>query len=191
MSRGRPKAPAQLVDPSKNHRYNKSQVEQMKKSEDELKGKSEKVSDIPEYLSDLAKEYYSFIVNEMEVSGVLSNLDIPVVVQISETLAIIRECDADIQLDGLWYYEPDRNGRDVKKKNPSVDIRDKALNQFKQLAVQLGMTPSSRSSLAAANIEKQEKEEDPSFDCKRLRTLSQLGLEVSIYILKLERKSFP
>ncbi|MED7629259.1 UNVERIFIED_CONTAM: hypothetical protein DVV43_11945, partial [Lactobacillus helveticus] len=60
MSRGRPKAPAQLVDPSKNHRYNKSQVEQMKKSEDELKGKSEKVSDIPEYLSDLAKEYYSF-----------------------------------------------------------------------------------------------------------------------------------
>ena len=49
----------------------------------------------------------------------------------------------------------------VKKKNPSVDIRDKALNQFKQLAVQLGMTPSSRSSLAAANIEKQEKEEDP------------------------------
>ncbi|AHG23919.1 terminase small subunit [Staphylococcus phage vB_SepS_SEP9] len=161
MSRGRPKAPAQLVDPSKNHRYNKSQVEQMKKSEDELKGKSEKVSDIPEYLSDLAKEYYSFIVNEMEVSGVLSNLDIPVVVQISETLAIIRKCDADIQSDGLWYYEPDRNGRNIKKKNPSVDIRDKALNQFKQLAVQLGMTPSSRSSLAAANIEKQEKEEDP------------------------------
>lgn len=161
MGRGRPKAPAHLVDPKKNHRYNKSQVEKMRKSEDELKGKSEKVTDVPEHLSDLAKEYYSFIVNEMEVSGVLSNLDIPIVEQISETLATIRECDKDIQKDGHWYFEPDRNGREIKKKNVAVDIKDKALNQFKQMAVQLGMTPSSRTSLAALNVEKKEKEEDP------------------------------
>ncbi len=161
MSRGRPKMPGSLIDPKKNHKYNKEDVERMKKAEDKLKGESEKVSEVPEYLSDLAKQYYSFIVNEMEVSGVLSNLDIPVVVQISETLAMIRECDEDIKKDGLFYFEPDRNGKEVKKKNVSVDIRDKALNQFKQLAVQLGMTPSSRSSLANLNIEKQEKEEDP------------------------------
>ena len=161
MSRGRPKTPAHLVDHTKNHRYNKGEVEKMKKAEDKLKGKSEKVDEVPEYLSDLAKEYYSFIVNEMEVSGVLSNLDIPVVVQISETLATIRECDKNIQKEGLWYYEYDRNSNKVKKKNVAVDIKDKALNQFKQLAVQLGMTPSSRTSLAALNVEKKEKEDDP------------------------------
>ena len=73
----------------------------------------------------------------------------------------MRECDKNIQEEGLWYYEFDRNSNEVKKKNVAVDIKDKALNQFKQLAVQLGMTPSSRTNLAALNVEKQEKEDDP------------------------------
>ena len=57
--------------------------------------------------------------------------------------------------------EPDRNGRDIKKKNPAVDVRDKSVSQFKQLATQLGMTPASRSNLASLNLEQQKDEEDP------------------------------
>lgn len=157
----KPAALKKTSGPQRDRNSSNAEIEKAKKAEEELKGHSEKVEDVPDYLSDLAKEYYTFIVNEMEVSGILSNLDIPIVVQMSETLAMIRECDADIQENKLFYTESDRNGRDVRKKNPAVDIRDKAINQFKQLAIQLGMTPASRSNLASLNLEKQEKEEDP------------------------------
>lgn len=162
--RGRPKRPAHLKETkgsSRDRNNTKEEVEKQRQAEDELKGSSEKVTDVPDYLSDLGKEYYKFIVNEMEVSGILSNLDIPIVVQMSETLAIIRTCDADIQEHSLFVEEPDRNGRIIRKKNPAVDVRDKSLNQFKQLATQLGMSPASRSSLASLNIEKKKEEEDP------------------------------
>lgn len=161
---GRTSKPAALREtsgPNRDRNHTKAEIEKMQKTEEALGGNSEKVSDVPDYLSDLGKEYYSFITKEMEVSGVLKNLDIPIVVQISETLAMIRECDLDINKDGLFYMEPDRNGRDIKKKNPAVDIRDKSVSQFKQLATQLGMTPASRSNLASLNIEKQKEEEDP------------------------------
>lgn len=157
----KPAALKETKGPNRDRNNTKAEIEKMRKAEDELKGNSEKVSDTPDYLSDLAKEYYEFIVSEMEVSGVLSNLDIPVVVQMSETLAMIRECDADIQENKMFYFEPDRNGREIRKKNPAVDIRDKSINQFKQLAIQLGMTPASRSNLASLNIEKQKEEDDP------------------------------
>lgn len=161
---GRTTKPAALREtsgPNRDRNHTKGEIEKMRKAEEALGGNSEKVSDVPDYLSELGKEYYMFITEEMEVSGVLKNLDIPVVVQISETLAMIRECDADIIEDGLFYMEPDRNGRKIKKKNPAVDIRDKSVSQFKQLATQLGMTPASRSNLASLNLEKQKEEEDP------------------------------
>src|SRR5699024_2912384 len=104
---------------------------------------------------------YKFITEEMEVSGVLKNLDIPVVVQISETLSMIRQCDEDIIKDGLFYMKPDRNGRNIKKKNTAVDVRDKSVSQFKQLSTQLSKKPASHSNLASLNLEQQKDEEDP------------------------------
>lgn len=149
--------PAALKNSSEERNYNKKELEIMKKAEEDLKGYSEKVSDVPDYLSDLAKEYYKFIVDELEVSGILSNLDIPILVQTAETLAIIRECDEDIKENTMFAID----ARGVRRRNPAVDIRSKALEQFKQLAIQLGMTPSSRASLAVQNLEKSEKEQDP------------------------------
>lgn len=169
---GRTPKPAALREtsgPNRDRNYSKEEIEKMQKAEDKLGGNSEKVSDVPDYLSELGQEYYKFITEEMEVSGVLKNLDIPVVVQISETLAMIRQCDEDIIRDGLFYMEPDRNGRDIKKKNPAVDVRDKSVSQFKQLATQLGMTPASRSNLASLNLEKQKEEEDPLLEVLKRR----------------------
>ena len=109
---GRTPKPAALREtsgPNRDKNHSKEEIERMRKAEDALGGNSEKVSDVPDYLSELGQEYYKFITKEMEVSGVLKNLDIPVVVQISETLAMIRQCDEDIIKDGLFYMEPDRN----------------------------------------------------------------------------------
>lgn len=129
----------------------------MSKKEEELRGHSELVNEVPDYLSDLAKEYYVFIVEELEISGILSNLDIPILVQTAETLAIIRECDEDIQENTMFAVD----ARGVRRRNPAVDIRAKAVEQFKQMANQLGMTPSSRASLAMQSLEKAKEEKDP------------------------------
>lgn len=149
--------PASLKSYKTNREHNKAQIKAMADKEEELKGYSEKVADVPDYLSDLAKEYYKFIVSELEISGILSNLDIPILVQTAETLAIIRECDDDIKENTMFAID----AKGVRRRNPAVDIRSKSLEQFKQLAIQLGMTPSSRASLAVQNLEKAEKEQDP------------------------------
>lgn len=158
---GRPNMSAHFHDHNKGRNYSKAEIQKMRQAEDDLKGKSEKVSDIPEHLSDLAKEYYRFIVNEMEVSGILANLDIPVLSLTCETMAIIRNAEEDINENGLFEYSEDRYGNTVKKKNPAIDIRDKYTSQVKSLLVQLGMTPSARASLASLNIQKEEQEKDP------------------------------
>lgn len=137
--------------------YNKAELKKMQEKEEELQGYTDKVDDVPDYLSDLGKEYYTFIVSELKVSGILSNLDIPILAETAETLAIVQSCDKDIKQNGMFIY----NSKGEKKKNPAVDVRIKSLDQFKLLAVQLGMTPSSRASLAVKNLEKAEKEQDP------------------------------
>lgn len=160
--RGRPKTPAELMEtsgPNRNRNYTKAEVEQKREAERKIKGNSEKVTDVPDYLSELGKEYYSFIVNEMEVSGILSNLDIPIVVQMAETLAILRDCDEAIKNHGTFYMEDTKEGSKLKP-NPAVAVRNNTMNNFKQLATQLGMSPASRSSLANMNLEKEKEDGD-------------------------------
>lgn len=160
---GRPKKPSHLKKLSgkdRDRNSTKGEIEKMRKVEDNIGGRSEMVTDVPENLSDLGKEYYSFIVNQMEVSGILKNLDIPIVSIASETLAIIEKCDQEIREYGLFYEEPDRNGRMIRKKNPAVDVRNKSVSEFKIIGTQLGMSPSSRTALAEMQIEKEEEQGD-------------------------------
>lgn len=156
----RPRKSASLHD-HMDRNYTKSELQAMRQAEDDLKGKSEKVYDIPEHLSDLAQDYYKFIIDEMEVSGILSNLDIPLLSLTAETLAIIRGLEDEIQDKGLMIDTVNSRGVAERKKNPALDVRDKYTTQVKGLFTQLGMTPSSRASLAVANIEKSKQEEDP------------------------------
>lgn len=161
MGAGRPAKPAYYQDPTKDGNYNSKQIEAMKKQEKKLRGSTDDIMEVPNHLSDLAKEYYKNIVNEMKDSEVLGNLDIPLVSLTAETLAIIRNCEERINDDGLFYTVTDRNGEVVQKPHPAVNVRDKNLTQVKSLLTQMGMTPSSRASLAADNIKKEKESQDP------------------------------
>src|SRR5699024_3782365 len=112
----------------------------------------DKVYRTPSHLSPLAKEYYKAIVEEMKISGVLSNLDVPLVSLTAVTLAIIRDCEETLNKEELIVDN---------KPHPAVSIRDRNLTQVRSLIVQLGMTPSSRASIAVDNLKKQKDSEDP------------------------------
>ncbi|HLO11604.1 MAG TPA: phage terminase small subunit P27 family [Pseudoneobacillus sp.] len=139
----------------------KEQLRIRSEIEKQLLGGTDKIGIVPEHLNELAKIYYQFLVNELEISGLLSNLDIPLLEQTADTLSKIRECDAALNRQGLVITGIDRYGNDFTKENPYVRIKMGYLNQFRNLANQLGLSPSARASLASKKIEAKEEEEDP------------------------------
>ena len=154
----RPRKPASL---NKSNRYSKEEKQEMAEMEQELRGNTNKVMIPPEQLDDLAKEYYKFITKELEVADLLSNLDIPLITQTADCLSKMEQADEHINRDGILITEMDRNGNEVMKEHPMVGTKQKYLNQFKQLSTQLGMSPSSRASLAVLNLEQEKESKDP------------------------------
>lgn len=139
----------------------KEQLEARQEIEQQLLGSTDKINSVPEHLNELAKVYYKFLIDELEISGVLSNLDIPLLEQTADTLSKIRECDEDLNERGLVITKIDRYGHENEAENPYVKIKMSYLTQFRSLANQLGLSPASRASLAGKKIEAKEEAEDP------------------------------
>lgn len=139
----------------------KEQLQRRQEIEEQLLGGTDKISQVPEHLNELAKVYYQFLVSELEISGLLSNLDIPVLEQTADTLSKIRECDENLNDEGLVITRIDRYGHENTMENPYVKVKMAYLNQFKHLANQLGLSPASRAALAAKKVEEKEEKEDP------------------------------
>ena len=147
----------------------KEQLAAREAIEKQLLGGTDKIGIVPEHLDELAKVYYQFLVTELEISGLLSNLDVPVLEQTADTLSKIRECDENLNKDGLVITKIDRYGHENQMENPYVKIKMAYLNQFRSLANQLGLSPSSRASLASKKIEAKEEAEDPLLQILRRR----------------------
>lgn len=154
----RPRKPASL---KAGNSETKEQLAAREEVEKQLLGSTDKIKNEPEHLSELSKVYYKYLVEELEISGVLSNLDIPVLEQTADCLSKIRECDDNLNERGLVIKRIDRYGHENEVKNPYVDIKMAYLNQFRALANQLGLSPSSRASLASKKIEQKVEDEDP------------------------------
>ena len=159
MSGGRPKKPTALLE---RHELTKAEKQELIEEEKRLSGGKDLVRDIPPELEDkeLAQKYYLFIINELEVSDVLSNLDIPLLISVSICLERMYLADEHIRKYGQVYETEDKYGNLTFKKNPSVDIYNTFLTQFKSLGTQLGLSPSSRATLAGLNLNNKEDSED-------------------------------
>jgi len=139
----------------------KAQLKERAEMEERLKGNIDLFKEVPEYLDELAKEYYLFLVNELEISDILSNLDIPLLEQTADCLSKMRQADDIINSEGIIIRQLDRYGSEIIKEHPAVATKQKYLNQFRAMSQQLGLSPSSRAQLAGMKIEKKEEEEDP------------------------------
>lgn len=139
----------------------KEHLDKRAKIEEELKGNVDKFMDIPEHLDDLAKEYYLFLINELEIMNLLSNLDIPILEQTADSLSKMRQADSLINAEGMIVWVTDRYGNRVQKEHVAVNTKQKYLNQFKALSTQLGLSPSSRATLSEMKLTKEESDSDP------------------------------
>lgn len=159
MSGGRPKKPTILLE---RHELTKAEKQELIEEEKRLSGGKDLVGTIPPELEgkEIAQQYYEFIIRELEVSEVLSNLDIPLLISVSICLERMYLADEHIREHGQVYETYDKLGNVTLKKNPSVDIYNAFLTQFKSLGTQLGLSPSSRATLAGLNIDKKEESEN-------------------------------
>jgi len=155
---GRPRSSASV---KKGRSESKEQLKIREEQEKRLLGGQEKISEIPDYLDDLAKAYYKFLTTELEIGGILSNLDIPLLEQTADCLSKIRQLDMLLNEEGLIIYRKDRGGQLVSVENPAVKTKMQYLNQFKQLGTQLCLSPSARAQLAGLQLQAKQDEEDP------------------------------
>lgn len=139
----------------------KAHLEKRQEIEEEIKGNADKIYNIPEQLDDLGKEYYMFLIEELEASNILSNLDIPVLTQTADSLSKMEQADDVIKREGIIYSTYDRFDNEIPKEHPAVGIKQKYLNQFRALSTQLGLSPSARASLSEMKIQAKKEEEDP------------------------------
>lgn len=156
---GRPKKPAVI---KKGQSESKEQLESRALIEEKLRGGDDLVYDyVPKTLSEDSQNYYRFIIRELKVSGILSNLDIPVLEEISYLLGEIIALKSDIKEQGRMLQKVDRNGNSFPIENPAINTYIKYLDRFNKLAAQLGLNPASRATLAAMNVDEQIQEDDP------------------------------
>lgn len=113
----RPRKPASL---KQGKSESKAQLEIRAEAEERLKGNTDLFKDVPEHLDELAQEYYYFIVTELEISDILSNLDIPLLEQTADCLSKMRQADEIINEEGIIIKQQDRYGNELIKEHPAV-----------------------------------------------------------------------
>ncbi|AZU60100.1 phage terminase small subunit P27 family [Neobacillus mesonae] len=155
---GRPKKPASL---KQGRSETKKQLKIREEQEQRLMGNTDMVKNVPEYLDPLAKAYYKYLITELEISGILTNLDIPVLEQTADALSKIRQCDDILNIEGILIEQIDRYGNAQTKEHPTVKTKMQYMNLFKALSGQLGLSPASRAQLAGMQIQAKEEEQDP------------------------------
>lgn len=124
-------------------------------------GKSDDVENIPSHLTEEEKIYYKFLVSELKISNLISNIDKPILEQTANCLYVMRACDDSIRKDGILIKSYDRNGLECLKQNPAIKVKLDYQTKYAQLTNQLGLSPAARSALAGKQIEAKQEAEDP------------------------------
>jgi P27 family predicted phage terminase small subunit len=109
----------------------------------------------PPHLTDLAKDEYNRLGRKLVKAGIMTALDEIALAALCQSWAQYIEATEDIEKNGL--STPGATGAD--KLNPSVTAANVFLTTVRSLLAEFGMTPASRSRIAAAPAENLEGEE--------------------------------
>lgn len=130
----------------------KEEINKRLEWEARLKGESDKIRP-PSFLSKEQKKIFKGIVEYLIPSGILGNIDIPVVAYAAITIDRVNECERQINENGLV----DIDGK------PSVYAKMKSnyMKEFFRLCNELSLSPQSRAKLANVNASAEKEQQDP------------------------------
>lgn len=155
---------ARARKPANLKKGNSETVAQRKRREEiekALRGNDDNVKNIPDYLSNDEKIYYKWLIDELEISGLITNLDIPIIEQTANCLYIMRNCDDTIRTEGILIKSFDKFGNEVTKPNPAIKIKLDYQTKYAALCNQLGLSPAARASLAGKQMDAKNEAQDP------------------------------
>lgn len=110
---------------------------------------------MPKHLAPEGKKLWKRLVPELDQTGVLTLEDGPALELLCERWASYRTAVEFIQANGTTYPIHDRNGKVRELKQfPQVKERDQLAAQVARLMQEFGITPSSRTRVAADRREK-------------------------------------
>lgn len=114
----------------------------------------------PDHLGEYASLHWAELAPRLHSWGVLTTWDLGAFEILCIAHGTVRECDEELQTAGLLVHTESKNGQMIRK-NPLVEIRDRAMAQYRQLAAHFGLTPLAREKVTGiVATSKREQEED-------------------------------
>ncbi len=140
--------------PTKNVKFisknlTKEEIAVRSKTEEKLKGACDKISP-PSNLSTKQKKIFKGVVKELQASGILGNLDIPLLVIYAISVERLEHIERLINEDIENLLDKNLMG-----------AKDKYSKDFFRCCNELGLSPQSRAKLGNINLHAKEQEEDP------------------------------
>lgn len=142
-------------------KVSKAELQRRAEIEEQLMGNSDDVHSVPEYLNEYEKIYYTWLTHEIEISGLITNIDKPLLEQTANCLFIMRQCDDHINKNGILVEKTDRYGNCEEKENPSIKIKLNYMTKYASLCNQLGLSPAARATLAGKAAQQAAEANDP------------------------------
>jgi P27 family predicted phage terminase small subunit len=132
-----------------NGKISKEEKKRRMEEETKLKGAADNVSP-PKHLNARQKKIFSYIVDELQASGIIGNLDI----------YILGTCA--ISIDRLQQIEKMIN-KDIGnlRDKTLMSAKDKYTKDFFRCCNELSLSPQSRAKLGNINLQSKQQEEDP------------------------------
>lgn len=121
-----------------------------KEAEERLKGNDSKVYDVPDDLGKAEKEAYTFLVNELNASRILSNLDIILLEQTVECMVQMKIITKEM-----------KGKKSIIDRSDLLSMYQKYFNLYLKCSAELGLSPASRAKIAIGNAKEGLKKTDP------------------------------
>lgn len=127
----------------------KEEIQKRKEAEEKLKGASDKISP-PSHLSLAQRKIFKYIVDELEASGILGNLDIYILATCSIAIDRLQEIEKAINKDFNLIFD-----------KTLLSAKDKYTKDLFRCTNELSLSPQSRAKIGNINLAKEKEQGDP------------------------------
>lgn len=118
-------------------------------TEEKLKGGADSISP-PTYLNARQKKIFNYIIEQLEESGILGNLDIYILSQASISIDRLQQIERMINKDSVKLFD-----KNVLK------AKSEYTKDFFRCCNELSLSPQSRAKLGNINLQAEQEKEDP------------------------------
>jgi len=144
MSKGRKKIPTEIKKARGTLRKSRELDSQMEVQ------KVDAIPTAPKWLSPIGEEQFNVVVNQLNSLGMLYEIDLKLIEAYANSMALHIECEQQLRINGrIMVYRDEEGNPKHSQIVPLQTVSKQALDQAVKLAVQFGITPSSRTKISA------------------------------------------